>query len=232
MTETTDAPEDYNPSDFERPSVTVDDIIFTVTDEDLKILLIKRDEWPFEDTWALPGGFIDMEESLETAAERILYEKTGVRDVYLEQLYTFGEPDRDPRTRVITVAYFALVNHADVQLQETEGVQAVQWHSAYDLPELAFDHRDIIEYSIKRLRWKLEYTTAVFSLLPDTFTLTELQNMYETVFDREFDKRNFRKKIKSLDLVEYTGNKTENVSHRPAKLYRPNKELGEIVEIL
>lgn len=225
---TDDVPEGYDPSEFDRPSVTVDTIIFTVKDDDLKVLLIERDHEPFEGTYALPGGFIDMEESLETAAIRILGEKTGVTDVYLEQLYTFGDPDRDPRTRVITVGYFALVNHEEVELGES----GAGWHSAYDLPELAFDHEDIIEYAVKRLRWKMEYTPAVFSFLPDRFTLSDLQHVYEVVFDREFDKRNFRRKIKKLDLVEYTGEKTENVSHRPAKLYRPNREEDEIVEIL
>ncbi|MDY6770701.1 MAG: NUDIX domain-containing protein [Candidatus Nanohaloarchaea archaeon] len=223
-----EVPEDYDPSAFDRPSVAVDTIIFTVTDDDLKVLLVERGHEPFEGQWALPGGFIDMQESLETAATRVLEDKTGVTDVYLEQLYTFGDPDRDPRTRVITVSYFALVNHTEVELDDDRAA----WHSAYDLPELAFDHDEIAEYAIKRLRWKLEYTPAVFSFLPDRFTLTELQETYETVFDREFDKRNFRKKVKKLDLVEYTGEKTENVSHRPAKLYRPNRDEDEIVEIL
>ncbi|MDY6777302.1 MAG: NUDIX domain-containing protein [Candidatus Nanohaloarchaea archaeon] len=222
-------PDAFDPSELEHPSVTVDVIIFTVKDDDLKVLLVERDHDPFEGYWALPGGFIDMEESLETAAERVLEDKTGVTDVYLEQLYTFGDPDRDPRTRVITVGYFALVHADAVEIGEEE---RAAWHSAYDLPELAFDHADILEYAVKRLRWKLEYTTAVFSLLPDRFTMSDLQHAYEIVFDREFDKRNFRKKIKKLDLVEYTGEKTEGVSHRPAKLYRPNRDVGEIVEIL
>jgi 8-oxo-dGTP diphosphatase len=224
-----EVPEDYDPSEFEHPSVTVDTIIFTVKDDDLKLLLVRRSEPPFEGDWGLPGGFIDMDESLETAATRILEEKTGVADVYLEQLYTFGDPDRDPRTRVITVGYYALVNHEDVELEDAADVA---WHSAYDLPDLAFDHGDIIEYARKRLRWKMEYTPAVFSFLPDRFTMSDLQHVYEVVFDREFDKRNFRRKVKKLDLVEYTGEKTENVSHRPAKLYRPNREEDEIVEIL
>lgn len=223
-----DSPETYDPAEFDRPSVTVDTIIFTVTDDDLKTLLVKRDSWPHEGQWALPGGFIDMEESLDTAATRVLEEKTGVADVYLEQLYTFGDPDRDPRTRVITVAYYALVNADAVELDDDRA----EWHSVYDSPDLAFDHNDILDYAVKRLRWKLEYTTAAFSFLPETFTLTELQDVYEIVFDRTFDKRNFRKKIHDLDLVEYTGEKKTDVSHRPPKLYRANKDVGEIVEIL
>lgn len=228
-----DNPEDYDPSEFEHPSVTVDIIIFTVKDDDLKVALIKRSNWPFEGEWALPGGFIDMEHSLETSAERVLHEKTGVEsEVFLEQLYTFGEPDRDPRKRVITVSYFALVNSEDVDLQQTGEVESISWHSAYDLPELGFDHREIIDYAVKRLRWKLEYNTAVFSLLPEKFTLSELQNTYEIILNEELDKRNFRKKIHKHDLVQFTGEKEKDVSHRPAKLYKANKEVGEIVEIL
>lgn len=224
-----DDSETYDPEEFDRPSVTVDTIIFTVTDDDLKMLLVEREHWPYEGQYALPGGFIDMDESLDTAAERVLDEKTGVSDVYLEQLYTFGAPDRDPRTRVITVAYFALVNADEVELPDGQA----DWFSMYDLPEnLAFDHEDILNYALKRLRWKLEYTTAAFSLLPEEFTLTELQDVYEIVFDREFDKRNFRKKIRDLDLVEYTGEKKTDVSHRPPKLYRANTDTGETVEIL
>lgn len=223
-----DSLEDYDEEAFDRPSVTVDLIIFTVKNNDLKILLKKREKWPYEGRWALPGSFIKMDESLEDAAERTLHEKTGMKDVYLEQLYTFGEPNRDPRTRVITIGYFALVNHEEVQVDE----EGTQWHSAYDLPELGFDHDEIVEYSIKRLRWKLEYTTAAFSFLPERFTLTDFQNVYETVFDKEFDKRNFRRRLKKKEIVEYTGDKTENVSHRPAKLYKAAKELGEIVEII
>ena len=228
-----DNPEDYDPDEFEHPSVTVDDIIFTVKDDDLKIALIKRKRWPFEDKWALPGSFVDMDESLEEAAERTLHNKTGVSDdVYMEQLYTFGKPDRDPRTRVITVGYFALVHSDAVELQETEDVEAIEWHSVYDLPELGFDHEEIIEYSLKRLRWKIEYSTAVFSLLPEKFTLSQLQNIYETILNEDLDKRNFRKKVHKHDLVKETGEREKNVSHRPAKLYRSNKDTGEIVEIL
>lgn len=224
-----DSPETYDSDAFEKPSVTVDTIIFSVADDDLKVLLVERDHWPYEGQWALPGGFIDMDESLEAAAIRVLDEKTGVNDVYLEQLYTFGDPDRDPRTRVITVAYYALVNADEVEIPEDS---RAEWYSAYNLPDLAFDHDDILDYAVKRLRWKLEYTTAAFSFLPEKFTLTELQDVYETVFDRDFDKRNFRKKIHDLDLVEDTGERRTDVSHRPPKLYRAKADVGEIVEIL
>lgn len=214
--------------DFDDPAVTVDMIIFTIKDGKLQLLLKERANKPFKDMPALPGGFIDMEESLETAATRILEEKTGVTDVYLEQLYTFGEPDRDPRKRVITVSYFAIVNHDNVTVTDADA----GWEPVRDRPDLAFDHDSIADYALKRLQWKLEYTTAAFSFLPDRFTMSQLQDVYETVFDRAFDKRNFRRKIKKLDLVEDTGEKTEDVSHRPATLYRANTDIGEIVEIL
>lgn len=213
---------------FDDPAVTVDVIIFTIEDETLKLLLVERKNEPFKETPALPGGFIDIDESLDDAATRILEEKTGVTDVYLEQLYTFGRPERDSRKRVITVSYFAIVNQNTVTVSGDDA----DWSPVRDLPDLAFDHDDIISYAEQRLQWKLEYTTAAFSFLSDTFTMSELQSVYETVFDRDFDKRNFRRKIKKHDLVDDTGQKTENVSHRPATLYRPNKDIGEIVEIL
>lgn len=213
---------------FEDPAVTVDVIIFTIKDGRLQLLCVQRENEPFKGDPALPGGFIDINESLETAATRILEEKTGVTDVYLEQLYTFGDPDRDPRKRVITVSYFAIVNHDDVTVSGDDA----DWYPVRDRPDLAFDHDSIVSYANQRLQWKLEYTTAAFSFLPEQFTMSDLQKVYETVFDRSFDKRNFRRKIKKLDLVEDTGTKTENVSHRPATLYRPNKDVGEIVEIL
>lgn len=222
----------YNKNKFEKPSVTVDIIIFTVIKEDLKILLVKRKFEPFKDIWALPGGFVKVEESLEEAARRELLEETGVKDIYLEQLYTFGDPERDPRTRVITVAYFALINSKNINLNATADVSEVDWFSAYNHLRLAFDHKKILDYAIKRLKWKLEYTTIGFKLLPEKFTLTELQDMYEIIFNKKFDKRNFRKKILSLGLIEETKEKTSNVSHRPAKLYSFSKKIGDIVEIL
>ena len=224
---------DYDVSKFERPSVTVDIVIFTVHENDLKVLLVKRKVWPFEGYWALPGGFVKMNESLDDAAKRELVEETAVKDVYLEQLYTFGEPKRDPRTRVITVSYFALINMGDAKnLKASTDVSDVKWFSVYGLPKLAFDHKDIISYSLKRLRWKLEYTTIGFKLLPGEFTLTQLQGIYEIIFNKKFDKRNFRKKIISLGLIEATKEITQNVSHRPAKLYSFKKKVGDIVEIL
>jgi len=218
---------------FDHPSVTVDNIIFTVKDGELKVALIKRKNPPFEGKWALPGSFVDIDESLEDAAERTVQQKIGVtQPVYLEQLYTFGETDRDPRKRVITVAYFALVNQEKIKLQKTEDIEAIEWHNARRLPDLGFDHQKIIEYALKRVKSKAKYSTAILSLLPEKFTLTQLQNTYETILNQELDKRNFRKKIHKHELVKETGEKQKNVSHRPAKLYTANQKIGKTVEIL
>ena len=223
---------DYDVSKFERPSVTTDIVIFTVKDDDLKVLLVKRKEWPYQGSWAIPGGFVKMDESLEDAAQRELKEETGVTDVYLEQLYTFGEPKRDPRTRVITVTYFALVDWSKIKLKAASDASAVNWFSMYDLPKLAFDHGFIVDYALKRLRWKLEYTCAGFSLLPEEFTLSQLQGLYEIVFNKKFDKRNFRKKVLSLDILNDTKRMVTDVPYRPAKLYSLKAKVPQIVEIL
>lgn len=207
---------------YPRPEVTVDVVLFTFSDGELRTLLIQRGVEPFTGRWALPGGFVRMDESLEAAAERELLEETGVGDVYLEQLYTFGEPERDPRGRVITVVYFALLS-ADqagrVSVRGGDDAQDARWWDVYALPELAFDHRPIMAYALQRLRWKLEYTALGFLLLPAEFTLSELQSVYETVLKEELDKRNFRRKILAADILEETGGYREG-DHRPAKLYR------------
>lgn len=213
--------------------VTVDLVIFTIRDSDLKVLLIKRDTPPFKDVWALPGGFFRIDRSLEEAAKQKLFDETGVKNVYLEQLYTFGNPKRDPRGRIITVSYFALTNSDNIRLDaHAPGVKDVKWFSIKAVPDLAFDHKNIISYALKRLRWKLEYTTVAYSLLPEKFTLTELQNSYEIIFGRKFDKRNFRKKILSLNILADTRNIKKESSHRPAKLYSFKKRSPEIIEIL
>ncbi len=215
-----DLPENYDPSIYDRPSVTVDVVIFALEGDDLQVLLVRRREAPFQGMWGVPGSFVKMNESLEEAAVRALGEKTGVHDVYTEQLFTFGEPERDPRTRVITVAYFALVPYSAVVLGDVEDTAVTAWHSVFDLPELAFDHATILEYALQRLRYKLEYTAVGFQLLPDEFTLTELQKSYEIILVEELDKRNFRRKILSADILEETGNKKQDGEGRPAKLYR------------
>src|SRR5918911_121732 len=178
--------ENYNPSRYERPSVTVDVVIFTLQERELHVLLVKRKHWPFEGRWALPGGFVQMDESLEQAARRELEEETGVRDIYMEQLYTFGDPQRDPRTRVISVAYIALVR-ADLQtLRVSDESTDVRWFPVRALPgPLAFDHDHILETALDRLRSKLEYTTLAFQLLPEYFSILELKQIYERILGEE-----------------------------------------------
>lgn len=203
-----------------RPAVTVDIIVFTIRDSQLKLLLIRRAYPPYKGKWALPGGFVMTNESLDEAASRELNEETGVSGVYLEQLYTFGKPKRDPRERVITVAYYALIPSEKIQLQAATDAEAVGWFGMGELPELAFDHIDIVKMAHERLVAKLDYSTLAFQFLPDTFTLHELQNIYEIIYQEETDKRNFRKWILGLGQIEETGDKSTGGAHRPAKLYK------------
>jgi 8-oxo-dGTP diphosphatase len=219
--------------EYPRPAVTVDIILFTFAENDLKVLLIERKHDPFAATWALPGGFVEIDEDLEDAALRELAEETNVTEVYLEQLYTFGEPGRDPRTRVITVAYFALLSTdqvARLQIQGASDATHARWWSMYALPPLAFDHDRILQYALQRLRWKLEWTALGFLLLPKEFTLSELQKVYETVLNEPLDKRNFRRKILATDVLEESGNIREG-DHRPAKLYRFTAQAIELEQV-
>ena len=198
--------------------VTVDIIVFTIQEGLLKVLLVKRLIPPFIGQCAIPGGFVLEDEDLDEAALRELREETGVWDVYLEQLYSFGKPDRDPRGRVVTVAYFALIS-ADRKLKAGSDAAEAAWYSVDDLPSLAFDHSSILNYALERLRNKLEYTTVGFQLLPEKFTLTELQAVYEAILGKKLDKRNFRRKMSVLKilkpLTEY-----RRGGQRPAQLYR------------
>lgn len=216
---------------FKKPSVTADIVIFTIKDNDLKILLIKRNLAPFKNSWAIPGGFVRIDESLEDAAKRELEEETGIRDIYLEQLYTFGNTNRDPRGRVITVAHMALINSEKIKLSASTDASDARWFSIKKIPSLAFDHKNILDYSLKRLRWKLEYTPLVFSLLPKTFTISQIQKIYEIVFNKEFDKRNFAKKIISLNILKEEGIK-KHVAHRPPMLYSLKKNISDIINII
>jgi 8-oxo-dGTP diphosphatase len=210
---------EYDTSEGKRPWVTVDVIIFALRDGDLQVLLVRRRHWPQVGMWAIPGGAVGQNEALEDAALRKLEEETGLVDVYLEQLYTFGNPARDPRDRVITIAYFAVVPATSIVPRATDDAERVRWWSIYDLPALAFDHADILHYALTRLRYKLEYTAVGFELLPETFTLTELQSAYEIVLGETLDKRNFRRKILSGDVIEPTG-EYRTGEGRPAQVFR------------
>jgi 8-oxo-dGTP diphosphatase len=217
----------YDPSRYERPSVTVDVVIFTLHDRELHVLLVQRRHWPFEGCWALPGGFIEMDESLEAAARRELEEETGVRDVYLEQLYTFGDPDRDPRTRVISVTYFALVQSDRQVLRTSNETSDVRWFPVRDVPlPLAFDHQRILSRAVSRLRSKLEYTTLAFQLLPEVFSILELKDIYEQILGEELDKGNFYRKIKESGVLEETSLVREGRG-RPTRLWRFKRDRGD-----
>lgn len=200
--------------------VTVDLVIFALREGRLQVLLIRRGIAPFEGRWALPGGFIRDGESLEAAARRELEEETGVRDVYVEQLYTFGDPNRDPRGRVVTVAYYALLTGEQTTLVAGTDAAAAKWWPIDNRPPLAFDHEQILQYGLERLRTKLEYTTVGFHLLPKKFTLTQLQRVYEAILGRELDKRNFRRKMLLLQILKPLDEWTKDGPNRPAQLYR------------
>ncbi len=206
--------------EYERPAMTTDCVVFGLDDEDLKVLLIQRDIPPFEGKWALPGGFVRVGESLDNCARRELKEETGLRDVFLEQLYTFGQPKRDPREHVVTVAYYALVNLVDHPPKADTDARNAAWFPFEDIPRLAFDHETILETARKRIQGKLRYEPIGFELLPEKFTLTELQKLYERILDQPIDKRNFRKKVQKLGILEETDEIQSDVAHRAARLYR------------
>ncbi len=259
----------YRPGDYPRPSVTVDMIVFAVNsiastnirkteEKELQVLLIRRKNHPFMGQWAIPGGFVDINESIEDAAMRELWEETGIQNLYLEQLYTWGSVHRDPRMRVISTSYMALVNREDIQPKAGDDAQAVAWFTvsmtqhdseidrltffnqeqnitiSYDCSlengrisfrhtageQLAFDHVQILHTALIRLRNKIQYTSIAFSLMPEEFTLSALQKVYESILGRKLLKANFRKKV--APMVTETGNKEVGVKYRPSKYYRYN----------
>lgn len=207
--------------EYPRPALTVDCIVFGLdAQQELKVMLIQRDIPPFQGQWAIPGGFVRMEENLEEAALRELREETGIQNVFLEQLYTFGNLDRDPRDRTVTIAYYALINLFEQKINATTDAQDASWFALSKIPNLAFDHNQILQTAIARLRSKIRYEPIGFELLPSKFSLSQLQKLYETVLDRPLDKRNFRKKILAMDLLIDTDELEQGVAHRAAKLYR------------
>ncbi|MBI5497147.1 MAG: NUDIX hydrolase [Deltaproteobacteria bacterium] len=225
--------EKYDPGAYPRPGVTVDIVLFTVLERTLRVLLIRRKKHPFLDHWALPGGFVRADESGEAAARRELAEETGARDIFLEQLYTFSEPGRDPRTWVISVAHYALVTVDRLDLRAGSDAAETQWfrvrdgkHGVECVPltggpavKLAFDHAKIVDTAVNRIRGKLDYVPIGFQLLPELFTLTELQEVHEAILGTDLDKRNFRSKVQRDGLVKAT-REMRRGAHRPAQLFR------------
>jgi len=205
--------------EFPRPALTVDCVVFGYEGAGLQMLVIRRGIEPFKGAWALPGGFVHMDESLEEAARRELAEETGLKEVFLEQLFTFGEVERDPRGRVVSVAFYALVRPDQHPAQGDTDAEEAQWFSMEDLPRLAFDHAAILAMALERLRGKVRYQPVGFELLPKRFTLGQLQGLYEAILGREIDKRNFRKKVLGFDFL-IALEAFEKGAHRPARLYR------------
>ena len=208
--------------EFERPGLTVDGVIFglDLDEEMLKVVLVERDVEPFAGMWAIPGGFVRSSESLEDAALRELREETGITDVFLEQLYTFGKPNRDPRGWVVSVAYYALVAPDQHHLLATTDARRAEWFPVNKLPKLAFDHDEILRVALQRLRGKLTYAPIGFELLPEKFSIRQLQTLYEIVLGQKLDNRNFRKKIFSLDVLKELNEIQTGVAHRAARLYK------------
>lgn len=211
--------------EYPQAGLTVDCVVFGLSGQaELAVLLIQRQLPPFEHQWALPGGFVRPEESLEAAARRELAEETGVQQVFLEQLYSFGRVDRDPRDRIVSVAYYALVNLHDHTVRAATDARDARWFTVADLPELAFDHSEMVQVALHRLRNKIRYEPIGFELLPHKFTLTQLQQLYEVILGMALDKRNFRKKILKMDLLMPLAEKQIGVAHRAAQLYQFNAE--------
>lgn len=207
-----------------KSAFSVDNVIFGFDEKLLKVLLIKRGEQPFIHMWALPGDLVYPNEHLDNAPRRILKQLTGLEDVFLEQVHTFGEVDRHPLGRVITVAYYSLVNTSYVNVKASSFAEKVEWKPVNEITELAFDHMSILKTCFSRLKQSVQTRPLGYELLPKVFTLSALQDLYESVLGKELDKRNFRKKIKQLDILVDIDQTQEGVAHRPAKLYTFNQE--------
>ena len=212
---------------YKNPSLAVDLVVFGYKERTLSVLLLNRKEEPFKDRWTLPGAFLQMEERFRDTCSRVLSTKLGMDDVYLEQLYSFDEPDRDPRGRAIAVAYYALVNPSQVAVSAGHMANDVQWFDIKKLPELGFDHAVIFEQALKRLQAKILYFPVGFELLDDLFTMTELHDLYECILDLPLDRRNFRRKILDAEYIIATGKKREGLQNRHPELYKFNKKLKE-----
>ncbi len=217
--------------DYQRPAIATDCAILGFDGGELNLLLIEREKEPFKNKWALPGGFVFIDETTEDCAKRILLEKTGIKNVFIEQLYTFSDIDRDPRERTISVAYYALVNKRQFELIAGRDTIKAEWFEISKLPKLAFDHSKIVKAAILRLKGKVSYQPIGFELLDDKFTLTQLQAVYESILDTPIDKRNFRKKIVGMGLLQALEEKEKNVARKAARFYKfDNKTYKELTQ--
>ncbi len=211
--------------EYPRAALTVDCVVFGIDEGDLKLMLIQRKLPPFKGKWALAGGFVRVDETTENAALRELEEETGLKNVFLEQLYTFSAIDRDPRERVVSVAYYALVRLSDHEVSAASDAQDAAWFEIDEHPKLAFDHQGIVDLAHERLKNTLRYRPIGFELLPERFTLSQLQHLYEVILDTTLDKRNFRRRVLKTGLVIETGEVQKDVAHRAAQLFSFDKEL-------
>lgn len=209
--------------EYPRPAVTTDCVIFGFDNGELKVLLIERGIEPFKGRWALPGGFLQMDENTDQCARRELFEETGIENLFIEQLYTFSDVDRDPRGRVVTVSYYALVKLSDYKLQAGDDAKNAQWFPISKVPALAFDHDRILRVALNRLRAKIRYQPIGFELLPERFTMPELQNLYESVLEMQLDRRNFRRKILDTGLLIDHNESVKGLPHKGAKYFSFNK---------
>lgn len=216
---------------YQRAGLATDCVIFGFDGGELKLLLAEREKEPFKNKWALPGGFIFIDETTEDCAKRILLEKTGIKNVFIEQLYTFSDLNRDPRERIISVAYYALVNKYQYELIAGRDTIKAEWFELSKLPKLAFDHSKIVKMAIQRLKGKVSYQPIGFELLEEKFTLTQLQALYESILEIAIDKRNFRKKILGMGLLKALDEKEKNVAHKAARFYSfDNKAYKELTQ--
>jgi 8-oxo-dGTP diphosphatase len=210
---------------YQNPSLAVDLVVFGYSKQTLSVLLLNRKEEPFKDRWTLPGAFLQMEERFKETCSRVLKTKLGMDDVYLEQLYSFDEPDRDPRGRAISVAHYALVNPARIAIAAGSMANDASWFNINELPALGFDHDIIFQQALQRLRSKITYFPVGFELLDDLFTMPELHELYECILDTVIDRRNFRRKILDSEYIINTGKKREGSQNRHPDLYKFNKKL-------